>query len=222
MFTLLDFGHSKVEAIALEDIELVDIEFKKHDPNKIVENHMAQFNMKRYTHENSPYDEIFRGFRYYEEVQNRFLTLPPDQQVGFLSFQKHRWNSLPNILQGESIAMPPSQEAKSTGSESGSSTKPKAKKVPKIPEVLFQEIRTSLSGLNDPQVIAWFEAFMNPVQIVSHSTPTTTVGTPNTIGQQDSTKVSSPIASLTRLQTSFGNPNSKITFVGDLTPILPE
>ena len=36
MFTLLDFGHSKVEAATLEDVKLVDIEFKKHDPHKIV------------------------------------------------------------------------------------------------------------------------------------------------------------------------------------------
>jgi hypothetical protein len=31
-FYLLDFGHSKVEAAALEEIKLVNIEFKKHDP----------------------------------------------------------------------------------------------------------------------------------------------------------------------------------------------
>jgi hypothetical protein len=41
MFTLLYFGHSKVEVAALEDVKLVDIEFKKHDPHRIVENHMA-------------------------------------------------------------------------------------------------------------------------------------------------------------------------------------
>jgi hypothetical protein len=81
MFSLLDFGHSKVEVAALEGVKLVDIEFKRHDPHKIVENHLAQFNMKRYVHENSPYDEIFRGVRSYEEVQDRFQTLPPDQQV---------------------------------------------------------------------------------------------------------------------------------------------
>jgi hypothetical protein len=46
MFTLLYFGHSKVEATALEDVKLVDIEFKKHDPHKIEENNLAQFNMK--------------------------------------------------------------------------------------------------------------------------------------------------------------------------------
>jgi hypothetical protein len=45
--------------------------------------------MKRYVHENSLYDEIFRGVRSYEEVQGRFQTLPPDQQAGFISFQKH-------------------------------------------------------------------------------------------------------------------------------------
>jgi hypothetical protein len=61
MFTLLDFGNSKFEVAALKDVKLVDIEFKKHDPHKIVENHLAQFNMNQYMHENSPYDEIFRG-----------------------------------------------------------------------------------------------------------------------------------------------------------------
>jgi hypothetical protein len=222
MFTLLDFGHSKVEAATLENAKLVDIDFKKHDPHKIVENHLAWFNMKRYMHENSPYDEIFRGVRSYEEVQSRFLTLTPDQQAGFLNFQKHRRNNLPNILQGESIATPPSQEARSTGSKPSSSTKHKAEKVPKIPEVLFQEFRTSLSGLNDPQVLAWFEAFINPRQVVSHSTPSTPAGTLNTTGQQHSTEIASPITSLTPLQTTFENPNSGLTFVGDLTPISPE
>jgi hypothetical protein len=95
---LLDLGHSKVDVAALEDVKLVDLEFKKHDPHKIVENHIAQFNMKWYMHENSSYDEIFRGVISYEEVQDRFLTLPPDQQASFLSFQKHRHNSLPKIL----------------------------------------------------------------------------------------------------------------------------
>jgi hypothetical protein len=184
---LLNFGHSKVEATALEDVKLVDLEFEKHDPHKIVENHMAQFNMKWYTHENSPYEEIFRGVRSYEEVRDIFMTLPPDQQVGFLSFQKHRWNSIPKILQGESITKPPSQEAKSTESVPSSSTKSKSERVSKSPEVLFQEIRTSLSRLNDPQMIAWFKAFMNLGKIVSHLTPTTPASTSNTIGQQHST-----------------------------------
>jgi hypothetical protein len=71
MFSLLDFGHSKVEVAALEDVKLVDIEFKRHDPQKIVENHLAQYNLKKYVHENSPQDEIFRGARSYEEVLDK-------------------------------------------------------------------------------------------------------------------------------------------------------
>jgi hypothetical protein len=50
MFTLLDFGQSKVEDTTLEDVKLVDIEFKRHDPHKVVENHLAQYNMKIYIH----------------------------------------------------------------------------------------------------------------------------------------------------------------------------
>jgi hypothetical protein len=73
-----------------------------------VENHLAQFNMKRYIYDDYPYDEMFRGVRYYEEVQRIFQTLPHDQQDGFLSFQNHRQNSLPNILQGDSKPMPSS------------------------------------------------------------------------------------------------------------------
>jgi hypothetical protein len=75
MFSLLDFGHSKVEVVALEDVKLVDIEFKRHDPHKIVENHLAQFNMKRYVHENSRMMK-YSGELDYEEVQDRFQTLP--------------------------------------------------------------------------------------------------------------------------------------------------
>jgi hypothetical protein len=46
MFTLLDFGHFKVEVVALEDVKLFDIEFKRNDPHKVIENHLAQYNMK--------------------------------------------------------------------------------------------------------------------------------------------------------------------------------
>jgi hypothetical protein len=68
MFSLLDFGHSKVEVAALEEIKMVNIEFKKHDPLKIVGNHMALCNLKIYGHEDSPQDEVFRRARFYQEV----------------------------------------------------------------------------------------------------------------------------------------------------------
>jgi hypothetical protein len=58
-FSLLDFDHSKVEVATLGEIKLVDMEFKKHNPQKIIGNHMASYNLKRYEHEDSSRDEIF-------------------------------------------------------------------------------------------------------------------------------------------------------------------
>jgi hypothetical protein len=58
-FSLLDFGHSKVEVAALEEIKLFIIEFKKNNLQKVLGNHMASCNLKRYEHEDSPQDEIF-------------------------------------------------------------------------------------------------------------------------------------------------------------------
>jgi len=82
----LDFGHSEVEAMALEEMKLVCIEFKKHDPHKVVGNHMASCGLKKYEHEDSPHDDIFRGARSYSEVLIRVQALPPEQMIEFCKF----------------------------------------------------------------------------------------------------------------------------------------
>jgi hypothetical protein len=58
-YSLLDFGHAKAEAAALEDLNLVSIEYKKHDPQRVVSNHLANCGLKRFEHEISPPDDIF-------------------------------------------------------------------------------------------------------------------------------------------------------------------
>jgi hypothetical protein len=52
--TFLYFGHLKEEVTTLEYIKLVNIEFKKLDPQRIVGNHMGLSNLKIYEHEYSP------------------------------------------------------------------------------------------------------------------------------------------------------------------------
>ena len=64
-YSLLDFSHAKEKVVALEEMKLVDIEFKKHDPNKFVVNHMESCGLKIYKHKDSPHDKIFRGARSY-------------------------------------------------------------------------------------------------------------------------------------------------------------
>jgi hypothetical protein len=58
-YSLLDFRHAKAKVAALEDIKLVHIEFKKHDPHRVVSNHLASCGLKIFEHENLPHDDIF-------------------------------------------------------------------------------------------------------------------------------------------------------------------
>jgi hypothetical protein len=87
---------------------------------------------------------------------------------------------------------------------------------------LFKEIKTSLLGLNDQQILAHFEAFMKHGQVFPPSTPVTYVVISSTTGPESSTAIISPIPSLTPLATNFETPSSEVIHIDELTPILPE
>jgi hypothetical protein len=114
-FSLLNLGHSKVEAEALEEVKLVDIEHRKNEPYQLLNRHLMHCNMKSYEHEKSVYDDIFKEVKTYEEVLNRVRALSPDLHTSFMSFQSHRRSCLPNILQGESTTPPSEQEGPPPG-----------------------------------------------------------------------------------------------------------
>ena len=103
-YSLLDFGHAKAEAATLEDLKLASIEIKKHDPQRVVSNHLAQVGLKRFKHENSPSDDIFQGAKSYEEVLSQIQSLAPEDTAVVLRFQEHRRRCLPTVLGGLAIA----------------------------------------------------------------------------------------------------------------------
>ena len=70
----------------MEEMKLVDIEFKKHDPHKVVGNHMASCGLKIYEHKYFPHDEMFRGVRSYSEVLSQVRALLPREMVDFYKF----------------------------------------------------------------------------------------------------------------------------------------
>ena len=98
---MLDFGHAKAEATTLEDLKLVHVEFKKHDPHRVVSNHLSSCDLKRFEHENSPSDDIFLGTRSYVEVLAQIQALAPEERANVLKFQEHRQSCLPPVLRGE-------------------------------------------------------------------------------------------------------------------------
>jgi hypothetical protein len=53
-------------------------------------NHLASCGLKRFEHENSPHDDIFRGARSYAEVLARIQALSPEERADVFKFQEHR------------------------------------------------------------------------------------------------------------------------------------
>jgi hypothetical protein len=210
-FSLLNLGHSKVEAATLEDIKLVDLELRKHDPYKIVGNHLTQCNMKMFEHENSPCDDMFKGAKTYEEILDRFQALSPDLQTNFLTFQKHRRSGLPKMLQEESTTPPPVQEGIPPGFGSEAQDKGTAEENPKKTEASSQKEEA-------PQT----ETPPKSSQMTPPLSSTIPADIPKTTGETQSTELGSPIASLTPLQSTFGTPHLEVIYASDLTPISRE
>jgi hypothetical protein len=147
-FILSNIGHSKAEAESLEEVKLVNIKHKKHDPYQIMSRHYIHCNLKSYEHEISVYDDIFKDVKSYEEVQDRVQALSPDSQVGFSSFQKHRRSCLPKILQGEISTSLPEQEETPPGFETDTQDKASDKENLKDSEIPPQN--TEGSQIKEP------------------------------------------------------------------------
>jgi hypothetical protein len=177
----------------------------------VVENHLAQFNMKKYIHEDSPYDEVFRGVISYYEVVLRFQILSQEKQSSFLSFQKHRRNNLSKILQEKRRLNPTSHVAQSTNIKQHDFPEEKTKEVEKTPKTLSKDAiitRISILGKSDQELLALFEAFMKhrhnfPLLLSNNETPLKYV-----TSQGESAALISPIPSLNPLAKSYDLPCS--------------
>jgi hypothetical protein len=203
-FTLSNFAHSKVEAESLDEIKLVNIEHRKHDPNQTIAKHVAQCGLKTYEHEDSFYDDMFRNAKSYEEVQDRVQTLSPDAQVGFVTFQRNRRQCLPKVLQGETSASGHKSETSPPGFEktmqqASGTDKPKDSEAPPQNTEDTQNKGTQTEKGKEVQAtVINLDDF------------------PETVGGTASTELGSPISALTPLQATFGNPHDEVQYVSDL------
>jgi hypothetical protein len=104
--------------------------------------------------------------------------------------------------------------------EAGSSSEQDTQIDLKKAEVLTQKMDTALSNPPGNQAKSQLEDLIKKGQDSSPSTPNKPAT--NTVEQQPSTEIGSPIMSLTPLQSSQGNPNVKVIFIEDLTLISVE
>ena len=133
-YSLLDVGHAKAEAATLEDLSLVSIEYKKHDPQKIVSAHLSNCGLKKFEHECSPSDDIFRGARSYGEVLVRIRSLDPEDMASVLKFQEHRKRCLPAVLGGLGLSKDKEKEDESSESQTSNPEKHQEGEQEKNPE----------------------------------------------------------------------------------------
>jgi hypothetical protein len=147
-FSLQNLGHPKVEAEALEEVKMLNIEYKRRDPYQLVNKHLIHCNMKSYEHEESPWDDMFKGTKNYKEVLERVQTLSSNLQASFQTFQKHRQSGLPKFLQGEVITLPQEKENVPPGFEQGAQKKGNPEKSP----TGYGKVPTKKRGLTDKKI----------------------------------------------------------------------
>jgi hypothetical protein len=213
-YSLLDFGHAKAEAAALEDLSLVSIEYKKHDPQKIVSNHLANCGLKRFEHEFSPSDDIFRGARSYGEVLVRIRSLAPEDMASVLKFQENRRRSLPAVLGGLGISETKQKDAEGSEDQISNLGKHQEGEQTKNPEA--EEETPTHPGNRVPET----EAHQEKLETRGSRYPKeqNPVNTPKESAKQ----IGNPITSVTPLQSAQGNVSEGWIFDEELRPIRAE
>jgi hypothetical protein len=192
----------------LSEIKLVDIEHRKHDPYQIIKDHVAQCGLKAYEHEESFFDDVFKNAESFNEVLDRVQTLSPDAQVGFASFQRNRRQCLPKILQGEMSTLGHKSETTPPGFETA--TQQMASNTDKAKDSEVSPQNTKESQSKETHTGKGKEIQANPIHFDD---------IPEAVGGSASQELGSPIASLTPLQATFGNPHEGALYVSDLEPI---
>ena len=233
-YSLSDFGHAKAEAAALEGLNLAYIEYKKHDPQRIVSTHLGNCGLKRFEHENSPLDDIFRGTRSYSEVQFRISALSPEERASVLTFQEHRRRCLPIVLGGLGLPKDKEKEAGSSGGQTSNPEKHQEKQEQKGHErekspKQDQDSATGKEDTNPPKEHGTGAEATSTKSTTTHNPDagTKTSDPPegpdpfNTPGK-GAKQIGQPITSVTPLQSAQGGVNEGWIFGQELEPIRAE
>lgn len=80
-------------------MNLSTIPLKLHDPHRVIEKVITNVGTKKYLHEDSMYDDIFKGASSYQEVSRRVKEKSPSYYSNFIVLRDNRGFSLPSSLQ---------------------------------------------------------------------------------------------------------------------------
>jgi outer membrane biosynthesis protein TonB len=227
-YSLLDFGHAKAEAAALEGLNLAYIEYKRHDPQRIVSTHLGNCGLKRFEHESSPSDDVFRGATSYSEVQFRIESLAAEDRDSVLKFQANRKRCLPVVLGGLALPKDKEKEAESSEGQTSNPKKHQEGEREKSPE--REENPKTEKEAADPPKEQNSEVEIKDTNPPETQNPETGTKTSDPPKEQDplstpgkaAKQIGQPITSVTPLQSAQGNVQEGWIFGEELRPIRAE
>ena len=166
--------------------------------------------MKKYFHEDSPFDDIFKGAKSYNEALSRIQTLSDKEKSYFLNFQKHGRSCLPNILQVEKIftrnGNPVSDMPPYSNRKQHDFPRVKTKEDDKTLDASSKytiEKEQNLTGKTLQETWEMFEAFMKHGHIFPQITSNTETPLKDISTQGKSIALTSPTTFLTPLASNF-------------------
>jgi hypothetical protein len=99
-----------------------------------VSTHLGNCGLKRFEHECSPSDDVFRGARSYSKVQFQIRSLAPKDRASVLKFQEDRKRCLPIVLEGLGLPKDKEKEAESSEGQTSNPEKRQEGEQEKSPE----------------------------------------------------------------------------------------
>jgi hypothetical protein len=233
-FSLLNFGHAKAEAAALEGLNVAYIEYKKHDPQRVVSTHLGNCGLKKFEHEDSPSDDIFRGAQSYSEVQFRIKCLPAEDRDAVLRFQANRKRCLPVALGGLGLPKDKDKEAKGSEGQTSNPEKHQGGEQEKNPDKEKSPEQKEDPGTEkeatDPPTEQNPEEEIRDTGPPEGQNPETATKTPDPPKQQSplgtpgeaAKQIGQPISSITPLQSAQADVSESWIFGEELRPIRAE
>jgi hypothetical protein len=147
--------------------------------------------------------------------------------VDFYKFQEHWRSCLPKVLQGRTSKPLGTQQAEAKGSTDTNPGKQETRKKTEETETSNQEAKIPNQEKGNPEIVALDKQVKGQAEIppngvgdiifLTSSDPAT-----DTTMKQSYKEIGSPIASVTPLQFTKGNPDAEIIFKEDLAPISVE
>jgi len=96
VYGLHNFKHASLEIDNITCLNLATIPGRQFDPNKVAHNFTAQLKIRKFSHEDDDYDDLFESAEVFSQVQHlATLKLNPERVAQFKEYRERRLQNIP-------------------------------------------------------------------------------------------------------------------------------